>query len=311
MHSGSLHPAATLAAVALGLRGALLLWRRDRAFLALLGCVAIAHTVGLFAMSPDQLQHAWVLNRYLLPLLPFELALVALGCTPPAAFARVPALVPAGALALALFATGPLAGERFWRGTFVHSIPSVSFVSEGNVIPRERMPEFYRELASHPGGRPILEFPWHNIASHAFEAYQHWHGRDVLVSSMDAAHGDPRLGLRNVIAATPEAFLASRAQYAVVHVDLRLEESLVPTSDGHHWRRLGALDEMWTRAQRLGRQMARLLEQRFGPPIYADDRIRVFDLDAARAARRSSSAAPAANAPSIGRSEPPAKDPLG
>ncbi|MCA9511036.1 MAG: hypothetical protein KC560_10060, partial [Myxococcales bacterium] len=289
MHGGSLAPALTALFLALGARGGFLLWRRDRAFAGLLACTGVAHVAGLYAMSPDQLQHGWVLNRYLLPLLPFELALVALGCTAPHALPararRIATPIAAAALVAALFATGPLAGPRFRAGSFVHSIPSVSFTSEGNRIPRDRMPPFYQRLADAPGGRPIVEFPWNNLGSHAFEAYQHWHGRDVLVASMDGAHGDPSLGLRNVVAATPEAFLASGAQYVVVHLDLRLEESLVPTSDGHHWRRLGALGDMWERAQRLGRQMARLLEQRFGPPAFANDQVRVWDLDAVRAAR--------------------------
>jgi hypothetical protein len=186
------------------------------------------------------------------------------------------------------FASGPLAQERYRTSSFVHSIPSVSFVSEGNWISAEGLPPFYQRLAQSPGGAPLIEFPWHNIASHAYEAYQHHHQRPVLLGSVDSAHTQSGTALRNLVAAGPHAFLASPARYAVIHLDVQLEESLVPTSDGHHWRRLHEVESVWKHLADAGRRLDDVLTRNWGEPHYSDSSMRVWDLDALRARQRRS-----------------------
>jgi hypothetical protein len=268
-------------------RGALLLWRRDRSFALYLATLAALHVGALALVSPHLFQQLLVVNRYLLVCLPCLLALAALGLAAPlrpdAAPSRAQGLAAAACVAL-LLVTGPLAGERFRTSSFVHSPSSLTFTGPADRVAPERVPDFYRRLASAQDGgrRAIVEFPWMNVATHAFDAYQAVHQRPVRAGSLNRLHSDPRLALRNLLAPEPAAFLASGARYLVVHADLRSEEERVHTTLFLFRKRLENLDELWTALRTAGVRMAARLELAWGAPDYADAAIRVWDLDAVR-----------------------------
>ena len=148
-------------------------------------------------------------------------------------------------------------------------------------------PRFYRSLAGEAeGGARLIEYPWQNLSSHAFDAYQQQHGLGVIVSSVLDRSGEARLALRNRAEPTPAGFLASPARYLVVHNNLRTESSRVVSSDMHHRTWLRAREQLWEPLRRAAKVMSRRLERKWGPPSYDDDMIRVWDLDLVRSRGR-------------------------
>jgi hypothetical protein len=273
--------------VALGLRGARILLRRDPAWLAYLATLAAGLVAGLALLAPNFLEAPVVLNRYLLPLLPFALALVAVGAaTPPAGAGRGARRAQGAAVAallLACFATGPLAGPEYRWSSFTHAQPFLNFTRPGDSVPLEEVPAFYRELPA--GDEPLVEAPWMNVGTHSFNAYQHVHRRPLRVVSLVRLHRDPRLRLRNVLPVQPEALLESGARYVVVHLDVREEELRVATSELRHRERIERLPELWAALRGGAARLVLELEAAFGPPAYADEHVRAWDLAAVRDAR--------------------------
>jgi hypothetical protein len=270
-------PAAPLALLVggLALRGAFVLYRRDRAFLGYVSVIAAVHVAAIVFLRPVKVDHALVLARYLLVLLPFALALVALGAAEPLAAAalRRGRLAQGAAMVLllgALLATGPLATPAFWESPFLHH---PSFMRFTRPMPRARQPSaFYREHTSREG--EIVEFPWMNVGSLALVALRETHHAPVRVAPGDARLLDPRLDLRNVVAPTPEAFERASARFVVVHVDLGAEAArMVPPGD-----RAPGSPADWQLVRRLGLEMATRLRRAWGPPIFSDRSIEVWDM---------------------------------
>jgi hypothetical protein len=83
MHAGTRSPWVAAGIIAALARGAVLLWQRDREFLLYVASIAALHGVGLVLLGPSQLDNPIVINRYLIVLLPFGLALCALGLSAP------------------------------------------------------------------------------------------------------------------------------------------------------------------------------------------------------------------------------------
>ena len=278
-----------LALAGLG-RGAWVLRRRDPESFGLIGCVAAVHLLALLVLAPDRMQEATVLSRYLLFLLPFGLALLAVALDDGWLQMRgTPArLVYSGAvagLALLFVVTGPLGGPLYRNGAFTHSPGFLRLTQPPDWIPGERVPAFYHELYGAEGEPVIVEHPWMSQSSHVFAAYQGVHGRRVLVSSLADIHHDPRVDLQNLLAPLPEEFVASEARFVVVHFDLRREAAHVVSPDPHFATWLRARGPLWEPLRRSGGNMAARLERRWGEPFYRDEQIAVWDLDAVRAER--------------------------
>lgn len=275
-------PLALVAALAL-VRGAFVLARRDRGFALYLLVLAVGHVLGLALLAPNFLHAAIVANRYLLLLLPFALALVALGLATPLAprLGRTAAWAQAvgvAAVLAALFWSGPLAGAEYRWSSFTHAQPFVLLTRPADRMPPSRVPRFYRELP--PGDEPVLEAPWTNVGTHSFAAYQALHRRPLRVASADRMLDDPRLALRNTVPATAQGILGSGARWAVVHLDLRREEQFVETFELRHAERLQRLPELWVALRGAGARIATELEATLGPPTYEDEVLRVWDLHA-------------------------------
>lgn len=288
MHAGSRSPWIT-ALVCAGLaRGALLLWRSDRELLLFVASISALHVVGLALLGPSQLDNPIVINRYLIVLLPFGLALCALGLAVP--LPRLPSALQWTGVALLLvgiLATGPFLDPNFRQTSFAHAPTFTYFVRDGNWLPREAVPRFYRDLEAQPVSerRALIEYPWYNLASHSLDAYQKIHGHPVLVATTAEVLADSRLALRRVVKQAAVEYLAADARWLVVHLDMRAEERRVHTSDRNHWMRLERRPELWEPLLAAGAATARHLTERWGPPDVAEDGLRVWDLDRIRAAR--------------------------
>lgn len=279
LQSGTRSPWLTVALAAAGVRGAALLARRDAELVLYLGVLAAGQVVGLVFLAPNFLQAVVVANRYVLVLLPLALALAGLGLAAPWAAGRRARWAQAGvvvALLAGLFATGPLAGAEYRWSSFTHAQPFLNFLHPGDHVPADRVPRFYRELP--PGDEAIAEAPWTNVGTHSFNAYQRVHRRPLRVASVEKVLADPRLALRNTVRARPERLLASGARYVVVHLDLRREEENVVTTELRHHERLERLPQLWKVLRVAGRRLAAELERTWGPPVYSDESIRVWDL---------------------------------
>lgn len=270
-------------------RGIFVLWKRERDFIACLASVVAAQILGLVLLAPDRLEEPIVLNRYVLVVLPLALIPLAVGATErwwpgTSRLGRtIEAVVAVAALAL-LVLSGPfVSGERV-RGSFEHSLTSVDFLGRGNRMAPADVPRFYREIASK-GEAPVIEYPWQNMAFHAFDAYQRIHGRPVRVSSVIDRRDETRLALRNRVEPSPDSILGSPARYIVVHLDLHSETRRIESSDPHLSKWLGARKQLWAPLRRAGNAMALELRLAWGPPSYDDGVIEVWDLDAVRGAK--------------------------
>lgn len=261
-------------------RGAVVLARRDLEFVLLLASVALGQIAGLFVLAPRFLETLAVANRYLLIVLPVWLTCAAVGLATPVRRDRPGArslqTAAIAGLGAALFATGPLASQEWRWSSFTHAQPFVSFTTRGSHVPRSLVPRFYRELP--PGEEALVEAPWANVGTHAYLAYQALHHRPVRVASVNQLHADPRIALRSVLPFEPEALRRSGARYVVVHLDVRGEELHVQTSELQHRAWLEGMPELWDVLRRGGRSLAARLAAEWGPPVYSDESLRVWDL---------------------------------
>ena len=107
--------------------------------------------------------------------------------------------------------------------------------------------------------------------------------------------GEKRIALQNRAEPTAEGFLASRARYLVVHVNLLTEASRVLSSDPHHRKWLKARQELWEPLRRAAKLMTAELQRQWGPPSYIDSVLRVWDLDLIRGRARDPAQNPAEN----------------
>lgn len=286
MHSGSTNSIVTLLVLAALARGIGLSWRHDREWLYYLAALVVLHIVGLLALGPDQLDNPIVINRYLLVITPFGLALVAQGLAEPIERLGARAHGVANiALLVALLATGPFATRNFARTSFSTASTFAYFVRDGNSIAIQDLPPFYRQLAQTEEHQPVLEYPWSNLATHAFDAYQKHHGQPVYAVAPWQQLKDDRLRLEKTLTPNAQRYLDSPARWLIVHLDLQREERRIRTSDQNHWMRLDERPEIWLPLSTAGPTATRLLERRFGPPDHQSELLRVWDLDRLRATR--------------------------
>ncbi len=281
------------------LRGVMVLWRTQREFLGYLSTLVAAHLIGLMILAPDRLEERAILNRYVLVALPLMLIPIAVGLSTPwrraAKTSESPrawsALAVSTLALLALLATGPFApASLYWGSSFAHSLSSIDFLGQGNWMPADATPRFYHSLAETDRTRDdtatLIEYPWENLASHSFDAYQHIHGLRVIVSGVIDRSSEDRISLRNRAQPTLVGFLASPARYLVVHLNLRAEADQLVSSDPHQRYWLHAGKQLWEPIRRAAKLMSMRLETSWGAPSYQDDMIRVWDLDLVREQQR-------------------------
>lgn len=292
MHAGTRSPWLTAIVIAALGRGVWVAVHRsadDRNWAALVGFAAAFHVAGLVILGPDQLDNPIVINRYLLVLLPFGLSFAAIGLSAPlGSVPRRAQFAAVAVLALGLFATGPLRPSELSHTSFGNAPTYTYFVRDGNTIAGARLPAFYTRLAeasARGNVQPVIEYPWFNVATHAFDAYQKHHRQPLQVAPLAQDLQDPRLALRNMVAARANSYLESDARWLVVHLDLQNEERRVDTSDRNHWMRLEARPAIWEPLQQAGPVAARNLEGRWGAPDFSETGLRVWDLERVRKQR--------------------------
>jgi hypothetical protein len=267
--------------------------RRERRFALFTAVVVAGHVAGLLVLSPFGLESPVIFGRYLLPVLPFVLLWVA------AAFgggdkglkglkglegqqeessgvSEVPAfpgwLFPP--FLAALVALGPFADPVDRRTSFLHHNDFVGFYKTRPRFHAADVPELYRQLH----GATVVEFPWLFVweTNHAFYLYQEVHRGRVIVASPQHILFRPPLALRNVVAPEPAAICASGARYLIVHRNVAREEDRFAPG--------GRLSEgeLAQPFRRMLRESAAVLGDRvkeeWGPPVYADGRVRAWDL---------------------------------
>lgn len=270
-------------------RGAWRSYRRAPDFVLYIATLVAVHCIGLAVLAPNYLEVPAVASRYLLVLLPFLLGFAAVGLTDPWASSATPRVRAAGwsavaALGVALVAGGPLARPVLRSTSFAHSGPALFFTQPPDRMPAEDVPGFYRELAQAPddGRGGLLEFPWMNLASRALRIYQDIHGREVLVGLADARLADAPIAYRNIVDPDPEAFLASRARYLVVHLRQQEEEWRIESANPHANAAVRDLPGFWSALTNSALRMVSRLRADWGEPVYEDSAIRVWDLDLVR-----------------------------
>jgi hypothetical protein len=226
-----------------------------------------------------------VLNRYLLPVLPFLLLWVAqaLGQTwPPTREAgcivRAAPRIAARLVFLLLIWTGPFLSAGFRSSSFMHHNDFVAFQAPRATLPDEVVPALYRNL---PRG-PVLEYPWTPVwrYNRSFYVYQRIHGRRVMVSAASNLPRHPRIELRNEVPPEPAALLASAARTLVVHLKPGWEEDRVVSLRREEGRPMPP--DVRRQLRRAGERLAGRLTREWGPPDYADEVVRSWDLERLR-----------------------------
>lgn len=252
--------------------GILRLLKEERRLAVFTGLLVAAQIAGLLWISPLGLDEPLIFNRYALVALPWVLLWTAVALGRPWWLKGFPILF--------LLLAGPFADRTWWRSSFPHHDDRLAFYVSRPTAP---LPAAYGKLG--PGA--ILETPWIPVwrVSRAVALYQETHGHEVMVGSPEAFLADPRLEFRNLVTATPEAFLASRARWLVVHRDLSAEEEAIPDT---LWPpRMGVGRRFRETFQSEGRRLPRLLRRAWGAPDFADGQVVVWDLDRIRAYNRS------------------------
>jgi hypothetical protein len=265
---------------AVALAGLVRLLRQDRRLGAYTLTLAAGHVAGIALLSPVGLTHPVVLARYLLPALP----LVLLWAASALALPRSLRWLPASAFLLALALGGPFADSGFRSSSFMHHNDLMGFHRPRRTLQAAAVSPFYRQLGSMGEGA-VLELPWSpNWDSRVPYILQGIHGRRTLVSTPIGLFFRRGLAWRNLVAPRPPAFLASRARFLVVHLKPGWEEDRV------EWQGRPSPGAMTPRMRqglrRAGGRLARRLAREWGPPVYADALVQVWDLEQVREGAR-------------------------
>lgn len=269
--------AAMLAAAAV--LGWIRLLQRDAVWGSYVLTVLVVNAIGLVLLSPQRFGEPIILSRYLLLTLPFTLAGVAMALAPESVAVSTPVRwVTRGLVAaavVALVATGPFVDPVYARSSFVHHNDFVDFTKPKATRAADAIPGFYLDLAHESGTAAIIEAPcdarWDY--TRAYYVYQGVHGRPVRLScpSHASAVDFRRFRPKTLLPPTPEAFLASGAEWVVVHDDLPGEEA-----DTSPPRVGSALDVSLLRGA--AASLSSELRTAWGPPDVAADTVEVWDL---------------------------------
>jgi hypothetical protein len=276
---GGLPTFAMMAATAVAIWGAVLLWRRDRPlafYLVLLGIVPVALVTLLGAVWAHQGQN---LARYVLPFLPITLFFGSVGAVDLArrgfpARAQAAAWTASLMLAIGYLAGTPTIAYVATLGPwFAHLDYHWDYRYRWNFAkrhdPRFEPPAFYRKLAAMaPGSAPIIEAPfiW-EAPENDFAYYATFHRQPETMGLLhDLCRGGPRIGetpprdrrfrfRKFVHLGDADAVRATGARYLLLH---RKPSNRLPFPE--HDRCLARLEAL------------------YGPPLERDGRLAVFDL---------------------------------
>lgn len=184
--TGTPHLAVAAAFAACAAAGVAVWWRRDRVLAGYVVSVAIVGGLAIVAARPTWVQQPIVFARYVLPVLPVLLLLVAEGFV--AMIPRRAALATALAAAALLVVAGPLPAQ--WRSPnqfTSHARFQFDYDDARNphVTGRagDSVPAFYRELARAPAGSlTLVVAPW-RLESHfnPHVWYQEVHRQNVRI----------------------------------------------------------------------------------------------------------------------------------
>jgi len=280
LQSGSFFLPMTIALFGLAVLGGTRLAQRERRLFLFFLFLSAIHVTSVIFVSPISYENRVTFNRYMLILHPLLLLLIAHGLGAPWWSKPTPGQlriqsVAASCAVLVFFAAGPLAHPKFHYSSFTHHNRFLAFTAEDFTLPEalaSTVPEFYNQLAGSEA-EAILEYPisWLWRLSNIPYYYQDIHRKEVLVSKPIDLYSDPRIELRNSIRPDPDAFLASRADFLVVHRDVSLEEEpFRPSASRGDKRSLDSIEQ----ARRLAGRLGTL----WGKPHYRDERIIVWDL---------------------------------
>lgn len=239
-----------------------------------IGTAAALQVVALLALGPNGLRFPIVAARYLVPLLPLFLLLVAHGISVLGASAGRSLRGGLSAGAVALLATlGPLPWIYQWPNNFTNSAAFQADYNPAGYFRRfepDRLPEFYRTLTDRePGELLLLEAPWH-FFWHSYPFYQRVHRQRVKIGFVDTRPDVVRVGevprsangivFSNSFHVGEDARLTEAGvDYVVFHKDVRQEMSIPFEVEG--------LDV---------RPWIALYRTTHAPPVFEDDVVAVF-----------------------------------
>jgi len=277
---GVTQPALLVVLSALTALGVYRLWRRDRDLVGYLGTVTLGAAIAIAAARPQWIHHPGVLARYLLPALPFLLLFLAEGVVACLEPLRRPALQGCVVLVVAALLSwaGPMPDYFYQPNQFMGHLrfqydydPAHNpYVLE---IPRDPVPDFYRQLVQKPPRTlTLIEAPWRlesNFDPHPW--YQELHRQYVKIGLVTPVCGVRDFGeypatvraLRFRQFAHLSEILAGKsygADYLVMHV--------VP------WKTPPDAELEWPDVQ----ACLPAIETKLGAPIYRDAQIVVFAL---------------------------------
>ena len=261
------------------LAGAVRLARDDATLLRYVMILSIAQLLAVPLLSPKFVQHGPILARYLIVLAVPAVMLAAIGLAARTWIRRVATPL----LMAALFFSGPLASAS----RFVNPLGMTEQLA--GAAPRtndalQPLPDAYRLLATGPPG-PIIEHPFPPSARFLLPLTGYWevHRRPIRIAPARQGLGDPRLGLRSIVAGDPQRLLDSDAVFLIVHRDWQSEigRAFIPDSGPVRGRRLVARNLEWMRAE--ATHLDGELERSWGPPDASDAQIAIWDLTRVRA----------------------------
>lgn len=257
--------------------------RHDRDFVALILSMTLVGTAVIAAARPAWIQHAPVLVRYAVPVLPFLLLFLAEGIAALVARVRAQAL-PAAVAAAAmggLFALGPMSGWFQPRpNQFIgHAIFQFDYDERANpystMLELGPVPSFYRELARQPPeSLTLIETPASFVSNYLPDPwYQAIHRQKLkfALASPVCGEGDwdeysykaTGLKFRRIV---PLGDLLDGATYGAQYLILRLHPWTLPPGTERPWPDMAAC--------------VAKVETMLGAPVYRDDQIVVFGLGA-------------------------------
>jgi hypothetical protein len=202
MLAGSMHPALALVAAVAAFAGLARIAHRDRELAGYLLTVIGIGTLAIVASRANWIQHPPVLARYLVPVLPLLLLLVAEGLLAwvPARLAGWrPAIV--AAIAVAIWTFGPLPAHLPLPNQFTgHLRYQFDYDDAHNPYVVKAPPDaphaFYRELAkAPPGSMTLVEAPWRLESHHNPHVwYQPVHRQNVRIGMTSPVCGAGKFG---------------------------------------------------------------------------------------------------------------------
>jgi hypothetical protein len=275
-------PQAPLAAVMLALTalGIVRLWRRERELVGYLATVLLGGAIAIALARPQWIHHAGVYARYLIPALPFVLLFAAEGFVAGIEPLRLPAL-QAGALfagAALLWWAGPMPDYFYRPNQFMgHLRFQYDYDRAHNPyvqqIPRDPVPEFYRELGRRaPRTLTLIEAPWRlesNFNPHPW--YQQIHRQYVKIGLVTPVCGVREFGeypatvraLRMRELVHLSEILAGKS-YGADYLVMHLEAWKTPPDVDVDWPDVAAC--------------LAAIEAKLGTPVYHDAQIVVYSL---------------------------------